>query len=129
MIKYTEKQIEELDKYYKHPRNLVDLFEDTAAKWGDRNAIGTKNLQTRQYEWITYKFLAQRINNARSGINQLGINKGDAVGVIIGNSVDWYVLENAAHGLGAIFVPMYEKELLKYLAIHHKRQPDKISFC
>jgi long-chain acyl-CoA synthetase len=111
MIKYTEKQIKELDKYYKHPRNLVDLFEDTAAKWGDRNAIGTKNLQTRQYEWISYKSLAQRINNARSGINQLGINKGDAVGVIIGNSVEWYVLENAAHGLGAIFVPMYEKEL------------------
>lgn len=113
MIQYTAKQIEELDKFYKHPRNLVDLFEDTAAKWGDRNAIGTKNLQTRQYEWITYKQLAERINNARSGIHQLGINKGDAVGVIISNSVEWYVLENAAHGLGAIFVPMYEKELMR----------------
>ena len=48
MIKYTEKQIEELDKFYKHPRNLVDLFEDTVVKWGDRNAIGTKNIQTKQ---------------------------------------------------------------------------------
>ena len=113
MITYTEKQIEELDKFYKHPRNLVDLFEDTAAKWGDRNAIGTKNLTTKQYEWITYKHLAERINNARGGLRQLGVNKGDAVGVIIGNSVEWYVLENASHGLGAMFVPMYEKELLK----------------
>jgi long-chain acyl-CoA synthetase len=113
MIKYTEKQIEELDKFYKHPRNLVDLFEDTVTKWGDRNAIGTKNLKTKQYEWITYTRLAERIDNTRSGIQQLGINKGDAVGVIIGNSVEWYVLENASHGLGAIFVPMYEKELMK----------------
>ena len=113
MIPYTEKQIEELDKFYKHPRNLVDLLEDTVAKWGDRNAIGTKNPQTKQYEWITYKRLAERINNVRSGIHQLGIRKGDAVGVIIGNSVEWYVLENASHGLGAIFVPMYEKELEK----------------
>jgi long-chain acyl-CoA synthetase len=113
MIKYTERQIEELDTFYKHPRNLVDLFEDTVSKWGDRNAIGTKNLQTKQYEWITYNRLAERINNVRSGIDQLGINKGDAVGVIIGNSVEWYVLENASHGLGAIFVPMYEKELMK----------------
>ncbi len=113
MIKYTEKQIEELDKFYKHPRNLVDLFEDTVTKWGDRNAIGTKNLQTKQYEWITYKGLAERVNNVRSGIHQLGIHKGDSVGVITGNSVEWYVLENASHGLGAIFVPMYEKELLK----------------
>jgi long-chain acyl-CoA synthetase len=113
MIKYTEKQIEELDKFYKHPRNLVDLFEDTVTKWGDRNAIGTKNLQTKQYEWITYKLLAERINNVRGGLHQLGIKKGDAVGVIIGNSVEWYVLENASHGLGAMFVPMYEKELMK----------------
>ena len=113
MIKYTQQQIAELDKFYKHPRNLVDLFEDTVAKWGDRNAIGTKHPQTKQYEWITYKRLAERINNVRSGIHQLGINRGDAVGVIIGNSVEWYVLENASHGLGAIFVPMYEKELMK----------------
>jgi long-chain acyl-CoA synthetase len=113
MIKYTEKQIKELDKFYKHPRNLVDLFEDTVAKWSDRNAIGTKNLQTKLYEWITYRQLAERINNARGGLHQLGINRGDAVGVIIGNSVEWYVLENASHGLGAMFVPMYEKELMK----------------
>ena len=113
MMTYTRKQIEELDKFYKHPRNLVDLFEDAAAKWGDRNAIGTKNLQTKQYEWITYKRLAERINSARGGIHRLGIDKGDAVGVITGNSVEWYVLENATHGLGAIFVPMYEKELMR----------------
>lgn len=99
MITYTEKQIAELDKFYKHPRNLVDLFEDTAARWSDRNAIGTKNPATKQYEWISYKHLAERINNARGGLHHLGVNKGDAVGVIIGNSVEWYVLENASHGL------------------------------
>jgi long-chain acyl-CoA synthetase len=113
MIKYTEKQIEELDKYYRHPRNLVDLFEDSAAKWGERNAIGTKNPATKQYEWVTYKHLAERINHARGGLKSLGVSRGDAVGVIVGNCVEWYVLENASHGLGAMFVPMYEKELMK----------------
>jgi len=113
MLQYSQKQIEGLDKFYKHPRNLVDLFEDTVTKWGERNAIGTKNPQTRAYEWISYQKLAKRINHVRSAIHQLGINKGDAVGVIIGNSVEWYALENASHGLGAIFVPMYEKELMK----------------
>ncbi len=113
MLQYSQKQIEGLDKFYKHPRNLVDLFEDTVTKWGERNAIGTKNPQTKAYEWITYQKLAERINHVRSAIHQLGINKGDAVGVIIGNSVEWYALENASHGLGAIFVPMYEKELMK----------------
>jgi len=111
MQRYTTEQIEELDRFYQHPRNLVDLFEDTAAKWGTRNAIGTKNPQTREYEWTSYRQLAERINNVRSSLHRLGVTKGDAIGVIISNSVEWYVLENATHGLGAIFVPMYEKEL------------------
>ena len=113
MVYYTEEQIKELDKFYRHPRNLVDLFEDTAAKWGERRAIGTKNLQTGQYEWITYGKLAERIDDVRAGLHKLGLGKGDTLGVIIGNSVEWFVLENAAHGLGAIFVPMYEKELMR----------------
>lgn len=113
MLKYTPEQIAELDHFYNHPRNLVDLFEDTAAKFGTRHAIGTKNPQTKEYEWITYQRLAERINVVRGGLHRLGVGKGDAIGVIIGNSVEWYVLENAAHGLGAIFVPMYEKELRK----------------
>ncbi len=111
MIKYTEEQIINLDKYYKHPRNLVDLFEDSVVSWPDRNAIGTKNPQTKQIEWITYRKLAERINNTRAGLHKLGLGKGDALGVIVGNSVEWFILENAAHGLGAVFVPMYEKEL------------------
>jgi long-chain acyl-CoA synthetase len=112
-MSYTQQQIQELDKFYKHPRNLVDLFEDSAKKWGERNAIGTKNIAGKRYDWITYSQLAQRINNARAGLQKLGLGKGDTMGVIIGNSVEWFLLENACHGLGAIFVPMYEKELLR----------------
>ncbi len=113
MIKYTEKQIAELGKYYKHPNNLVDLFEDSVKKYGIRNAIGTKNLTTRQYEWVTYNDLAVRIDNLRGGLNKIGLKKDDTVGVIISNSVEWFVIENATHGLGGRFVAMYEKELEK----------------
>ncbi len=41
------------------------------------------------------------------------MKKGEKVGVIISNSVEWFILENATHGLGGAFVPMYEKELEK----------------
>jgi len=42
MIEYTAEQIAQLDTYYYHPKNLVDLFEDSAKKWGERNLFGTK---------------------------------------------------------------------------------------
>ena len=47
------------------------------------------------------------------GLKKLGLEKGEKVGVIVSNSVEWFICENATHGLGAIFVPMYEKELEK----------------
>jgi len=111
MLSYTREQISLLDPYYKHPKNLVDLFEDSAARWPERNAIGTKNPQTGQFDWITYQQLAARIDHTRAALHQMGLKQGDALGVIVGNSVEWCILENASHGLGAVFVPMYEKEL------------------
>jgi long-chain acyl-CoA synthetase len=113
MIKYSSKQIRELDRYYTHPNNLVDLFEDTVAKWGGRDAIGTKNTVTKTYEWITYRELASRVDNLRSALAGLKLKKGDFAGVIINNSVEWFVIEQAVQGLGAVYVPMYEKELMK----------------
>lgn len=113
MIKYTKKQIAELDNYYRHPSNLVDMFEDSVKKWGGNNAFGTKNALTKEYEWVTYREVAERINNIRGSLKKLGLKKGETVGVIVNNSVEWFVIENASHGLGARYVPMYEKELEK----------------
>jgi long-chain acyl-CoA synthetase len=106
-------QIEELDKYYTNPNNLVDLFEQSVKKWPDNRLFGTKNTETDKYEWVTYAQVAQRVDNLRGGLKKLGLEKGEKVGVIVSNSIEWFVCENATHSLGAIFVPMYEKELQK----------------
>ncbi|MCP4129987.1 MAG: AMP-binding protein [bacterium] len=113
MIKYTKKQIEEQGKYYSDPNNLVDLFEGSVKKWGDRNAIGTKNRETREFEWITYKDLSVRIDNLRAALKKKGLKKNDTVGIIVANSVEWFVVEQATHGLGGRIVAMYENELFK----------------
>ncbi|MBN2161133.1 MAG: AMP-binding protein [Spirochaetes bacterium] len=113
MIQFTKEEIAQLDKYYLHPRNLVELFEESAAKWADRPAIGQKDTSTKQYVWTTYKELAARIDNLRGALASLGLQKGETVGVILSNSIEWFVIENAAHGLGCRFMPMYEKELVK----------------
>lgn len=40
-----------LDVYYTKPNNLVDFFEDSAARFAFRKLFGTKNKTTNEYEW------------------------------------------------------------------------------
>jgi long-chain acyl-CoA synthetase len=112
MIQYTKEQIKQLDKYYPGPNNLVDMFEKASLRWPDRNAIGQKDPATKLYRWSTFRGLQERIDNLRGALHARGLAKGESVGVILSNSIEWFVLENATHGLGCCFVPMYEKELV-----------------
>ena len=100
------------EEWYKHPNNLVEMFEISAKKYANRNCIATKNSEG-VYEWITYRELAARVDNLRGGLAQIDIGKGDTVGLIINNSVEWAVIAFATYGLNARLVPMYEKELEK----------------
>jgi long-chain acyl-CoA synthetase len=92
------------------PDNLVELFEKSVKKFPDRPCLGTKNKQG-EYEWITYREMGRRIDNLRGGLAGIGVKRGDAVGIISNNSIDWAVCHFATVGLGAFYVPMYEAEL------------------
>lgn len=120
------------------PDNVVEILEKTISRFPDRPFLGTKNKALKQYDWLTYADFGKRVDNLRSGLSQLGIQKGDAVGVISNNSANWAVCFLAANGLDARFVPMYEAELtqvwkyiigdagIKVLLISKKSIYDKI---
>jgi len=97
----------QLDK----PDNLVALLEESVAKYPNNRLFGTKNKQG-VYEWVTYREVGRRVDNLRGGLAKLGLKKGDALGLIANNRVEWAVAAFAAYGLGARYVPMYESELL-----------------
>ncbi|HPA71211.1 MAG TPA: long-chain fatty acid--CoA ligase [Spirochaetota bacterium] len=98
----------QLDK----PDNVVEFLENSVVNYPQRPFLGTKN-KAGNYEWITYADFGARVDNARSGLAQLGVKKDDAVGIISNNSVDWAVCFFATMGLAGRFVPMYEAELLQ----------------
>jgi len=56
------------------PDNLVDWWEESAAKFADRKLFGTKN-KAGSYEWVTYKEINERIRNLRAGLAQLEVGK------------------------------------------------------
>ena len=93
------------------PDNIVEILEKSVVKYSQRPFLGTKNKALQQYEWITFADFGKRVDNVRSGLSQLGIQKDEAVGIICNNSTDWAVCFFATSGLNARFVPMYEAEL------------------
>jgi len=97
------------ESWFEPPYNLVDMFETTVRKFPDRNSIGTKQADG-EYHFFTYRQMSERVNNLRGGLATLGVEKNDAVGVIVKNSVEWALAAFASYGRGARFVPMYEKE-------------------
>ena len=92
------------------PDNLVELFESSTEKFANNRLFGTKNKQSGIFDWITYGDVLKRVDNFRGGLAHHNIQKGDAVGIISSNRVEWAVAAFAAYGLGARFVPMYESE-------------------
>ena len=105
----------DMNSVYDNPNNLVDLFEQSVVKWPNNRLFGTKNPATGQYEWVTYKQVADRIDNLRGALKKIGLVKGEKVGVILNNCTEWYICEQAVHGLGGVFVPMYLQELPKVM--------------
>lgn len=98
---------------YDYPNNLVDLFERSVTDFPDNRFFGVKNPEAGTYEWLTRRQIAERVDNLRGALKKLGLSKGDKAGIIINNCVEWFVCEQAVHGLGAAFVPMYLQELPK----------------
>ena len=105
----------DMNSAYDNPNNLVDLFEQSVVKYPNNRLFGTKNPASDQYEWVTFKQVAARVDNLRGGLNTLGLEKGEKVGVILNNCTEWFICEQAVHGLGGVLVPMYLQELPKVI--------------
>lgn len=92
------------------PDNLVELFEESTEKFANNRLFGTNDPKSDTFKWITYGDVRKRVDNFRSGLAQINIKKGDALGIISSNRVEWAVAAFASYGLVARFVPMYESE-------------------
>jgi len=97
---------------YEKPDNLVSWWEESVKKFGKNTLFWVKNSKG-TLDSITYNEIGKRIDNARGGLAQLGIEKDDSVGIISTNRPEWVVLAYATYGRGARYIPMYEKELVQ----------------
>jgi long-chain acyl-CoA synthetase len=89
-------------------RNLYQMFLETVARHGARNAVGFRANKNAEVTYWTYNEFADRVRQFRRGLDALGLRKGDRVALISHeNRVEWAIMDLAAQALGIITVPIY----------------------
>jgi len=93
---------------------IGDNFDRVVAAFGDREAL-VEHATGRRW---TYRQLADEVNAVAHGLVDLGVGKGDRVGIWAPNCAEWTFTQYATAKIGAILVninPAYRVHELKYV--------------
>ena len=101
-------------------QTIIDLFEESAAKFG--NNIFLLEKKNTGYEGCTYKEVLSMAYKFAAGLITLGIQKGDRIALLSEGRNDWVISELGILYAGAINVPLSfklsEPEEIKFRIEH-----------
>jgi long-chain acyl-CoA synthetase len=96
-------------------RNVPQMFRSVADRSADRIAVVDKG------QAVSYGALQQRVDSLAAQLLRMGVRVGDAVGLMLPNSVEFVVAYRGIAAVGAIVVPLNEhyqqNELLYFLDV------------
>ncbi len=87
-------------------KTIHESFCKTATLHLEKVALMYKS-DKNEYKGITYKELNDSVNRVAVSIKDLGIRKGDKVGIFSYNRPEWVIVDLAVLKLGGIVVPIY----------------------
>jgi fatty-acyl-CoA synthase len=96
---------------------IGDNFDATVLAFGDREALVDRSNPKAGRRW-TYAELAQDVDALALGLLEMGIGKGDRVGVWAPNCAEWTLTQYATAKIGAILVninPAYRTRELEFV--------------
>ena len=80
-------------------------------KYENRPFLGTKNLETKEFEYVTYGDFGKKVDYLAAVLSKdRGVKPGDKIAVISKNREEWAVAAYACFAIGAHYVPMYEQQ-------------------
>ena len=100
----------ELELWYK---TVPEAFRMTVDAWADRPALIVPKSDIR----LTWRELDEETDTVARGLYNVGVRKGDRIGIWSPNCVEWVVTQFATAKLGAILVninPAYRRKELEY---------------
>jgi fatty-acyl-CoA synthase len=94
---------------------LAGLIDELATTYGDRPAVSFEQ------ETLTFAAFRARARACAKALHVAGVRKGDKVGVLMGNRIEWLVVAMGAQYLGAVLVGLntwYTDRELSYVLEH-----------
>jgi fatty-acyl-CoA synthase len=93
---------------------IGNMFDQTVERYPDNPALISRQQQVR----MTYRELQIQVNQCAKGLMQLGLQKGERVGIWSPNRSEWCITQFATSKLGIILVninPSYRLHELEYV--------------
>jgi long-chain acyl-CoA synthetase len=87
------------------PQTINDLFIEAVQRTRKPAALMYK--QENKYHPVSSLEFHEKVRQATAGLVQLGINKGDRIGLLSENRPEWAISDLAILAVGAINVPIY----------------------
>lgn len=91
-------------------QNLSQLFMERVARSPDKVAYQYYDEEHQQWFELTWRSMAQKITQWQHGLRNEKLVPGDRIAIMMKNSPDWVVCEQAALGLGLVVVPLYTND-------------------
>ena len=79
---------------------IGDMFDQTSQNYPDHLALISRHQQIR----LTYRQLQEQVNRCAKGLMQLGLQKGQRIGIWAPNRAEWTITQFATSKLGLILV-------------------------
>lgn len=83
------------------------LFSERVRRSPNKVAYQQYDIGCKQWQETSWKEMASEVARWQAAMQKEGLEKGDRVGVMLKNSREWVVFDQAALGLGLITVPLY----------------------
>ena len=87
--------------------NLPGLLKCRATRTPDSIAYRQYNTVTNAWQPFTWRQIAQEVAHWRGALGNFELKPGDRVALMLRNSVEWVLFEQAALSLGLVVVPVY----------------------
>lgn len=90
--------------------DLPGLLRCRAARTPDAIAYRQYDQSTNSWRSYSWKDIEQEVSRWRTALSTAGLERGDRVALMLRNSVEWVIFEQAALSLGLVVVPIYSRD-------------------
>eukprot|EP01025_Chloroclados_australasicus_P046347 TRINITY_DN5113_c0_g1_i4.p1 TRINITY_DN5113_c0_g1~~TRINITY_DN5113_c0_g1_i4.p1 ORF type:complete len:682 (-),score=85.59 TRINITY_DN5113_c0_g1_i4:964-3009(-) len=92
--------------------NIYELWLQSLKNFRQNNCLGSRpqygDDKWSPYKWQSYQDVDTRVQQLSTALSNIGVRRGDRVGIYGTNSPEWMISLLACHRMGYICVPLYD---------------------